>query len=155
MSINIKIKNLPEYFLRKNDRNKFKIGPLVCCDFPKTRCKLIINNKNKLYGFVFYGLEGLFRKDRSISFVYGRKLCDNVKETFQCNGFFTSDELPKYGISRKNLKILYDKLKKTKNDGNLVVFLAYNKTTSNKIKAYLSRIIKMSLKYPKTLRIYP
>lgn len=48
----------------------------------------------------YQGLAGLFRKDRGPSKELGRALCDDVKQRFDCEGFLTSDELPRYGISR-------------------------------------------------------
>ena len=52
------------------------------------------------------GLAGLFRKDRGPSKELGRALCDEVKRRFDCDGFLTTDELPRYGISRESRRVI-------------------------------------------------
>lgn len=54
----------------------------------------------------YVGLAGLFRKDRGPSKELGRALCDEVKQRFGCEGFLTTDELPRYGISRESRRTI-------------------------------------------------
>jgi Glu-tRNA(Gln) amidotransferase subunit E-like FAD-binding protein len=129
--------NLPNCILKKNNRLTLKLSGLQKVVITNTNSNIIRNNNNILWCCCFFGLEGLFRKDKNDTFAYGRRVCDNVKETFNNEGFFTSDELPRYGITRSNTREIFQQMDKEKNDGTLIAIFAYNEETSRKILRYL------------------
>lgn len=63
-----------------------------------------------------------------------------VKEKINNHGFFTSDELPSYRISKKELKEIYNQTKAEEND--LIIIFAYNKKESQKTKEFLDKLLK-------------
>lgn len=68
----------------------------------KCTSKIVQNNNSILYAKCYKNKAGMFRKDREDTLKSGRIICDSVKEACNNNGFFTSDELPRYGISRQD-----------------------------------------------------
>jgi Glu-tRNA(Gln) amidotransferase subunit E-like FAD-binding protein len=112
-------------------------GDLVQIMLPHTRSRLVQQNEGYLYGCTFYGLEGLFRKDQPATLTYGRMLCDRVKDVFTCNGFFTSDELPRYGIRRAEIRQIFGQMGKEDEDGHLLVLCAYDRHLSSQIREFL------------------
>lgn len=104
-------------------------------NLPDTKSKIIKNNSNVIWCGLFHGLEGRFRKDNEKSLKYGRYVCTLIKNTFSCSGFFTSDELPRYGINRKEKRIISEKMSKKK--GDLIVIMAYSYQLARKIYRYL------------------
>jgi Glu-tRNA(Gln) amidotransferase subunit E-like FAD-binding protein len=101
-----------------------------------------------VYGCLFYGLEGLFRKDHPDSLAYGRHLCDQVRLTFGCHGFFTSDELPRYGITRGDTRNIFMHMEKEELDGNLIVFCAYQEVVAARIRAFLIAHFRQEIEAP-------
>ncbi|MCL4374906.1 hypothetical protein M1523_03520 [Patescibacteria group bacterium] len=148
--MNVAQAKLPQYFLQNNGCRILKTGSLTKITVDKTESNLIKNNGNVLYACMFYGLEGLFRKDKKPTFIYGRKLCDQVKQVFNCGGFFTSDELPNYGISPKETRYMFARLNKKEKDGNLIVFFLYNEFLSKTILAYLTNHFQKQINPPST-----
>lgn len=111
---------------------------LMDITFPRPINSKIVNSVDgKLYFFEIKNSEGLFNKKHSDNINFGRKFCDDVSNHFNNNGFFTSDELPRYGINRKNLREVYSKIGKEKGDGKTIVFLAYPKEESEKVMKYM------------------
>ncbi|NJP04326.1 MAG: hypothetical protein HC837_01190 [Chloroflexaceae bacterium] len=104
---------------------------------PASRSQLVQQNGGYLYGCCLAGMEGRFRKDQPIPLAYGRRLCDQVKQQFACEGFFTSDELPRYGISRADIRKIYRQMGKAPDDGTLIVLCAYDWELSSRICAFL------------------
>lgn len=101
---------------------------LYLVEFPKTKCKIIKNNGNKIYCSKYPLIKGLFRKDVDETKKYGRIICDTVAEKFDNFGFFTSDERPEYGISygisKKEYEYIFDYID-AKEEEHLVVMFAY------------------------------
>jgi Glu-tRNA(Gln) amidotransferase subunit E-like FAD-binding protein len=62
--------------------------------------RIVSLNGGRVWCARYRGLAGLFRKDRGPSKELGRALCDEVKRRFACEGFLTTDELPRYGLDR-------------------------------------------------------
>ncbi len=112
---------------------EFVASPLIDIEVTHTQSRIIENNGNILRCSLFYGMEGLYRKDQDDTFAYGRYMCDSIKEQFSCGGFFTSDELPRYGIKRTVKRQLYEAIGKKTNDGNLLFILAYDCALSERI----------------------
>lgn len=118
--------------------------------FNETRSGILQANDNMAFCFKLLGLEGLFRKDQEPSKQYGRYVCDLVKDTFDCGGFFTSDELPRYGITRREKRYLFTEMDKTPSDGDLVVICVYDADLSTRIRDYLIDYLRQELanRYP-------
>lgn len=68
--------------------------------------RIVVENGSFVWCRSYVGLAGLFRKDRGPSKELGRALCDEVKQRFGCEGFLTTDELPRYGISRESRRTI-------------------------------------------------
>lgn len=123
--------------LAKNAQQTLSFKKLQSFDLKNTQSQIVKDNHDMLFGFVIHGLEGLFRKDVEETRIYGRRVCDLVKVEFNCSGFFTSDELPRYGITKLELTSLYQQTQCQPNDGNLIVLMAYDEALSTKIRDYL------------------
>ncbi|GEM_PF-3100002 len=121
--------------LHQNAHHTFDVTDLSLIVFHQTKSQVLLANNREAYCCKFTGLAGLFRKDNAESFNYGRQLCDEVKIHFQCNGFFTSDELPRYGISRLDIRYLYQQYQPSLTD--LIVILAYPYNQSKNIQNFL------------------
>lgn len=141
-------KGLPNKILTANNRQTLLVGSLQKVTIPETKSGIILNNDNILWCAKFDGLEGLFRKDIENTFAYGRRVCDTVKDIFQNYGFFTSDELPRYGITRKNIRELFNQVDKEKQDGVLVAIFAYDQETSLHIRKFLVDHFRKELSFP-------
>lgn len=126
--------------LKKNTFKKVKSYRLIKLTFKSTKSKVITGNKNTLYISKFLGLEGLFIKEKKDTKALGAYICDLVKICFNCSGFFTSDELPRYGIGRKVKKEIFESVGKMNHDGSLLFFFAYDFNTSEKIRKYLEKL---------------
>jgi Glu-tRNA(Gln) amidotransferase subunit E-like FAD-binding protein len=63
-----------------------------------SRSRIVQRNGGVLGCVRYRGLAGLFRKDDTMPWRFGRALCDRVRREFGSRGFFTTDELPGYGI---------------------------------------------------------
>lgn len=75
---------------------------IIVIKLPNCTSKIVQHNNNTLYAKYYKNKAGIFRKDRDDTLKSGRIICDAVKEACNNNGFFTSDELPRYGINRKD-----------------------------------------------------
>jgi glutamyl-tRNA(Gln) amidotransferase subunit E len=116
-----------------------KSSDLIEIRLPKTESNIIKQNKGILFCSKYEGFKGLFRKDDEETSEFGRKICDKVKEELGNQGFFTSDELPNYGISEDELASI---LKMTNaGEDDLIVFLIYDKAEAQKTKELLDRLL--------------
>jgi len=64
-----------------------------------TDSTLVAANNGAIHSFVIRNAGGLFRKDSDEPRQFGRYYCDLVKAKHNNSGFFTTDELPRYGLS--------------------------------------------------------
>jgi len=119
---------------------EIKSSKLIKIKLSKTNSHIIQQNKGIFFCSVYLGLKGIFKKDIKEHNKFGRKICDIVKEKINNHGFFTSDELPSYGISKKELKEIYNQTKAEEND--LIIIFAYNKKESQKTKEFLDKLLK-------------
>ena len=120
-------------------------APLHLVELPKTKCKIIKNNKNKIYCAKYPLLKGLFRKDRDETKKYGRLICDTVAEKLDNFGFFTSDERPEYGISygisEKEYEYIFDEVGASE-DEHLVVMFAYPKKEALHSQDFFEKLLR-------------
>lgn len=102
---------------------------------PATSSDIVRANGSRLWCSRYAGLAGLFRKDRGPSKEFGRALCDEVKRVFGCDGFLTTDELPRYGIGRNARREI--RVATTASEGDCVIVYAYPKHLAGQIDDYL------------------
>lgn len=120
-----------------------KSSNLIKIELPKTKSHIIQQNKGIIFCSVYKGLKGIFRKDIEEANKLGDEICNMVKEELNNQGFFSIDELPGYGISKKDTETI---LKKTKaGEKDLVLIFAYNKRDSQKTKEFLDETLKQQL----------
>ena len=112
---------------------------LIEVKLSNSKSHIILNNKGKIYCSVYKGLSGLFRKDTQETGDFGRKTCDEVKARLGNHGFFTSDELPHYGITREEINEIYEKTGASR--GDLIAFFAYGKEEAEKTKRLLNKVL--------------
>jgi Glu-tRNA(Gln) amidotransferase subunit E-like FAD-binding protein len=113
----------------------------------ETKSHILLENEKILWFSVYKGLSGSFKKDNldSASFQLGRVICDIVKDMFECHGFFTSDELPRYGISRKNTKDILTQVREQFGEDigrDLLVFFSYDHDFSLILKNFLDKLLE-------------
>ncbi|MFW5703866.1 MAG: hypothetical protein ACOCXQ_03440 [Patescibacteria group bacterium] len=123
--------------LQENKTTNPTFGELQKVELTETSSEIILKNGGQLWCFTGYGLENLFRKDRDDTFVFGRQKCDMVKDHFSCFGFFTTDELPRYGIKRRDAREIWRQMGKEKDDTNLIFIMAYDYDLSKQIRSFL------------------
>lgn len=102
-----------------------------------SKSRILQSNEGLVWTFSLQPLEGLFKKTNPVSIAFGMKYCNMVKEQFNCNGIFTSEELPAYGMTLKDKRIIESNYDKNPGDGQVIVVLAYNKSTAENIRSYL------------------
>lgn len=130
-------------YIKNNQKIEYNPSSLKKIIIEESKSQIILNNHNILYCYVVNNFEGLFRKDRPDTFRYGRAVCDEIKNHFKCNGFFTSDELPKYGITRKEKRFIAEKM--NQKQGDLIIILSYNQSKAQKIIKYLIKIFNYQI----------
>jgi len=120
-------------------------SPLYLVELPKTKCKIIRNNGNKIYCAKYPLIKGLFRKDIDETKKYGRLICDTVAEKLNNFGFFTSDERPEYGISygisQKEYDYIFDYIEAKENE-HLVVMFAYPEREALHSQDFFERLLR-------------
>lgn len=120
-------------------------SPLYLVELPKTKCKIIKNNGNKIYCAKYPLIKGLFRKDVDETKKYGRIICDTVAEKFDNFGFFTSDERPEYGISygisKKEYEYIFEQVGADE-EKHLVVMFAYDEKEALHSQDFFEKLIR-------------
>lgn len=120
--------------LRRNGATTLARGPLVEVSLGGAS-RIVALNGSRVWCARYPGLAGLFRKDRGPSKELGRALCDEVRDRFHCQGFFTTDELPRYGLDRSARR---DILAATgAGSADCVVIYAYPELPARAIDLYL------------------
>lgn len=95
----------------------------------------MVTNRSLVWCRRYGGLAGLFRKDRGPSKELGRALCDEVRQRFGCEGFLTTDELPRYGIGRESCRAMQTATGASA--GDCVAVYAYAEDLARQIDEYL------------------
>ncbi|MDP4008199.1 MAG: hypothetical protein Q8P68_03340 [Candidatus Peregrinibacteria bacterium] len=110
---------------------------------PDCKSDIVINNDHQLFYFILLGLTGLFRKSIEASLIFGKDVCQMVKDQTETNGFFTSDELPGYGITRADLDNILQQVEITPHPPeDLIFFLGYKKAIAEKVRASIIAVLK-------------
>ena len=114
---------------------------LISLKIEHTKSRIIQRNNNIIYCAIYKGLKGLFRKGESChsTEVFGRIICDAIKQELDNQGFFTSDELPSYGLSRSELRSIIRSTGAQKSD--LVAIFAYDIIRARRTKELLDRLL--------------
>ena len=120
--------------LARNDARALERGTLVAVGL-ESLSRIVVANRSVVWCRRYGGLAGLFRKDRGPSKELGRALCDEVRERFGCEGFLTTDELPRYGIGRKSRQTILTATDAS--SGDCVVVYAYPADLARQIDEYL------------------
>ncbi len=87
------------------------------------------------------GLKGLFRKDIEETRVFGRRICDKVAAIMNNHGFFTTDELPNYGLSEREKESIFRQTNADSQD-DLVVIFAYAAEESKASKTLFESLLR-------------
>lgn len=125
--------------LWRNGASGLERGPLLAVSLD-TRSRLVAANGSLVWCRRYAGLGGLFRKDRGPSWELGRALCDEVRRRFGCEGFLTTDELPRYGIGRDARRAILTAAGAS--TGDCVVVYAYSEELAARIDEYLHRRLR-------------
>lgn len=120
--------------LAANDARAVERGPMVELSLD-AGSRIVRDNDGTLRCVRYTGLAGVFRKDRGPSKELGRALCDEVKQRFGCDGFLTSDELPRYGIGRAARRRILTAV--GARDADCVVVYAYPEALARRIDDHL------------------
>ena len=60
-----------------------------------------------------------------------------ILQANNCDCFFTSDELPRYGIGEREIQFIYLAINKKKGDGQLIIMMAYPRLLATQIRIFL------------------
>lgn len=137
----IKLDNRGLRFIWEILRNKNHSSVLKRVYLPFSKSRIVVDNGYILYCSCYTDIKGLFRKGNNYkeTTLFGRIVCDEVKATCENNGFFTTDELPAYGISEKETITILESNNAFEND--LVVCFAYNEAEATKTKETLDYVL--------------
>jgi len=113
-------------------------------ELPHTKSNMIQHNKWIIYCARYPNLKGLFRKgpQHTATTSFGRIICDEVKQTLGNTGFFTTDELPAYGISRNEKRLVQQA--NNIGDKDLVAMFVYDETEAKCTKNLLDELLMSS-----------
>jgi len=119
-----------------------KVAPIK---LENCKSKIVQQNNNLIYASLYRGFRNTFKR-QGYKTNLGKELCNKVKELGN-GGFFTTDELPGYGMNKKEL----DKILNTTNAGSndCVLLYAYDKRTSERCDKYLAECLLDKVKNQK------
>lgn len=121
-------------------KNGFESSDLTEVELTQTKSYIVRENNRTVYCSVYKGLRGLFRKDVEGTRNFGRKICDAVKEKLDNDGFFTTDELPNYGVDEEEKRTILKETKAEKDD--LVAVFVYDEDEARKTKNLLDKLLR-------------
>lgn len=82
----------------RHGTSELAAGPVVSMLLPVQNSLIVRKNKCVAHCFTIAGVAGLFRKGSPDTRALGRHFCDMTKTSLSCQGFFTTDEIPMYGL---------------------------------------------------------
>ncbi|HEY2206060.1 MAG TPA: hypothetical protein VGH99_16425 [Pseudonocardia sp.] len=101
-------------------------GPLRRVRLPGTGSRILAATDGWVWLFAVRAGRGWFAKDREPALSRGRVLCDRVREHYGCDGFLTTDELPRYGLGRRDRAALFGVYPGADKDRDVLVLLAHD-----------------------------
>jgi len=113
-------------------------------DIPYTKSLIVQRNCGVVYCAMYGSLKGLFRKGTKYeaTTLFGKIVCDEIKLELGNKGFFTTDELPAYGLSGHE-KRLISKRSVTNNE-DLVIIFVYKEIEAKRTNALLHELLTVS-----------
>ncbi|MBU2100142.1 Glu-tRNA(Gln) amidotransferase subunit GatE [Candidatus Micrarchaeota archaeon] len=117
--------------------------------FLETTCKTI--KEKKVFGIKLAKFNGLIGKELQEGRRFGTELANYVKAKTGLKGIFHSDELPKYGITEKEVDSVKEKLNCQKEDG-FVLVSAEEKKAVKALKVVIERSIQALKGVPEETR---
>jgi len=110
----------------------------------KSRSRIIDQNDRRIFCTKYTGLQGLFSKgaNHNATTIFGRIICDTVKHELGNQGFFTTDEIPAYGISETEKRFILDE--NAANNIDLVAIFVYSRPEAESAKNLLDKILNQS-----------
>jgi Glu-tRNA(Gln) amidotransferase subunit E-like FAD-binding protein len=117
------------------------LSDLISVKFSNTKSHIVESNGNVIYCANYRGLKGLFRKDIEETRVFGRRICDTVAAEMMNRGFFTTDELPNYGLSKREKGMIIEQTDADR-QCDLVVVFAYNIEEAKASKTVLESLLR-------------
>lgn len=122
---------------------KIQASELIEVNLPFSDSRIIKQNKGTVHVSVYKEMKGIFDKKIPENRKFGELICNKIKG-LGCNGFFSSDELPAYGISQKEMNLILSKTNPSEKD--LLVFFAYEKEEAveynRELKALLNKFLQ-------------
>jgi glutamyl-tRNA(Gln) amidotransferase subunit E len=100
--------------------------------------KKAVESKNKVLGVKLIGFKGIIGKEVQEGRRLGTEMSDRAKVIAGVGGIFHSDELPDYGITEREVEILYKELLCDKEDG-FVIVADKKKRAENALHAVVER----------------
>ncbi len=117
------------------------LSDLVSVKLFNTKSHIVQSNGNIIYCAKYMGLKGLFQKDVEETRVFGRRTCDRVAVIMKNNGFFTTDELPNYGLSEREKEMIFEQTDADSQD-DLVIIFAYGIEEAKKSKTLVESYLR-------------
>lgn len=99
--------------------------------------EILSQSMGMVHAFAVHEGRGAFSKENQESRRAGRRLCDLVRREFDCAGFFTTDELPRYGLTEEDRNTLFRLYRKASADRDVLVLTTYNRGLSERIRDFL------------------
>jgi glutamyl-tRNA(Gln) amidotransferase subunit E len=124
-----------------SDAKQVILSDLVSVILLNTKSRIVQNNGNKIFCAKYMGLKGLFRKDIVETRVFGRQICNRVSATMKNRGFFTTDELPNYGLSERDREMIFEQTD-ADSQSDLVAIFAYSIEEAKKSKTLLESCLR-------------
>jgi len=105
---------------RELNENELKENPIELTEiFNSTECKML--KEKKVFGIKLQKFNGLIGKELQEGRRFGTELANYVKTRTGLKGIFHSDELPKYGITEKEVRKVMEKLQCQEKDAFVLV----------------------------------
>lgn len=102
-------------------------------------------------GFKIYGFAGILGKETMPGKRIGSEVSSYVKAKTRALGLFHNDELPKYGITQKNVDDIKKKLNANDND-SFVIVIEEKKVAENALQVAYDRILQLFFEVPEETR---
>ena len=114
-----------------------RAGPLVAVLLAGSSSQLLTPSRGLLSVFSLAGMHGAFSKERPDTRQFGRNLCDAVRREFTCAGFFTTDELPRYGLTTEDAGRLFRLYRGADPARDVLVVMTYPRPLAARIRRFL------------------